>query len=595
VELGGLPAADGQWPARVGGSLRLKAYAFVRSFGLAIYLLNTSIPFVDDIFSQLRAAADTRILAEIRDGEVTGVTGNELLELIRKARTFVASKKLRKGDRCGLLAANSIRWVAMDLALMAEGLIVVPLYSRQAPAELVAMMKDCTPSLVCCGDAALREGIAQSWREAPAQYLFNEIFAGVDGVELEPAQVGKDDPVKIIYTSGTSGEAKGVVLTAANVGFMLDRTAERLSELMSISASGSTAQDRIFHYLPFTFAASWIALLTFLKRRSLVTINMDLAKIANDMRVVAPDYFLNVPQLLERMRRAVDEQLWQTGGVAQAIYSRAKAAWVRQQEKQPKAGDALWLGLANWLVFPAIRKKMIGKNLKALICGSAPLSAETQLYFMMLGIRVLQVYGLTETTAICTMDDPNHVEVGRVGPAIAGMEMRLGENDEIAVRGPNIFLKYWNRPEQTAEALRDGWFHTGDQGEVNAVGNWRIAGRIKNLIVLGSGHKISPETIENAIAKLLPDAQQIVVVGNGWGYLSVLVNGSIASEKVQAALDAVNSELPHYKQVRAFRVISDPFSIENGLLTVNGKLKRDAIADRMKSEIEDMYRVRQAV
>ncbi len=276
------------------------------------------------------------------------MTGGELLELVRKARTFIASKGLKKGDRCGLLAANSIRWVAMDLALMAEGLIVVPLYSRQAPAELVAMMKDCTPSLVCCGDAALRDGIAQSWPEAPPQFLFDEIFAGVDGVQLDRPQVGNDSPVTIIYTSGTSGEAKGVVLTAANVGFMLERTAERLGELMSgRSASGSAEQDRIFHYLPFTFAASWIALLTFLKRRSLVTINMDLAKIANDMRAVAPDYFLNVPQLLERMRRAVDEQLWQTGGVAQAIYARAKGAWARQQDGQPKAGDALWLGLAN--------------------------------------------------------------------------------------------------------------------------------------------------------------------------------------------------------------------------------------------------------
>jgi long-chain acyl-CoA synthetase len=313
------------------------------------------------------------------------------------------------------------------------------------------------------------------------------------------------------------------------------------------------------------------------------------------MRTVAPDYFLNVPQLLERMRRAVDEQLWQTGGVAQAIYSRAKAAWVRKQEKQSKSGDALWLRLANLLVFPAIRKKMIGRNLKALICGSAPLSAETQLYFMMLGIRVLQVYGLTETTAICTMDDPNRVEVGCVGPAIPGMEMKLGENDEIVVRGPNIFSGYWNRPEQTAEALRDGWLHTGDQGEVSVAGNWRIAGRIKNLIILGSGHKISPEPIENAISKLLPEAQQVVVGGDGRGYLSALVTGSMTSEKVQAALDAVNPEMPHYKQVRAFVVLPEAFTIENGTLTVNGKLKRDVIAARMKNEIDDMYRVKQAV
>jgi len=214
---------------------------------------------------------------------------------------------------------------------------------------------------------------------------------------------------------------------------------------------------------------------------------------------------------------------------------------------------------------------------------------------MMLGIRVLQVYGLTETTAICTMDDPNRVEVGRVGPVIPGMEMRLGENDEIVVRGPNVFSGYWSRPEQTADAMRGGWFHTGDQGEVNAAGNWRIAGRIKNLIILGSGHKISPEPIENEVAKNLPEAQQVVVVGNGRGYLTAIVTGNVSPERVQAALDVVNPELPHYKQVRGFVVRAEAFSIESGMLTVNGKLKRDMIAARMKDEIEEMYGVRQAV
>lgn len=564
----------------------------MRLFGTAhTQVLSSLIPFIGEIFSQLRAAGEVRVLAEICDGQISSVSGNELLELVRKARTFIASRQLAEGERCGLLAANSIRWVAMDLALMAEGLIVVPLYARQSPAELIAMMKDCTPSLLCCGDASLRDSIRQSWADAPSQFLFDEIFAGVEGIELDRPRMEKDSAVTIIYTSGTSGEAKGVVLTAANVGFMLERTAERLSELML----GANGQDRIFHYLPFTFAASWIALLTFLKRGSLVTINTDLTKIAADMRTVAPDYFLNVPQLLERMRRAVDEQLWQTGGPAQAIYSRAKAAWARCQDGNPQSRDGMWLWLANRLVFPAIRKKMIGKNLKALICGSAPLSAETQLYFQMLGIQVLQVYGLTETTAICTMDDPNRVEVGRVGPAIAGMEMRLGENDEIVVRGPNIFREYWNKPQQSAEALRDGWFHTGDQGEMNAAGNWRIAGRIKNLIVLGSGHKISPEPIETAIAKLLPEAQHVVVVGNGRGYLTAIVTGNITPAQVQEALDGVNVDQPHYKQVRAFIIGDQDFSIENGLLTVNGKLKRDAIASRMKDEIEEMYGVKQAV
>lgn len=548
------------------------------------------MPFVGEIFAQLKAAPSKVVLQEIRGAQVTGVNGSELLELIRKARTFLASKGLNKGDRCAILGANSIRWIALDLAAMAEGLIVVPLYFRQAPSELAAMMKDSTPSLLCCGDMALRESIHEAWPGVPSQFLFDEIFAGAEGVALDRPQVREEDPVTIIYTSGTSGEAKGVVLTAANAGFMLGCTSARLDELMG----GRSGQDRIFHYLPFSFCASWIAVLTFMLRGSLVTLNTDLSKIPNDVPLVAPHYFLNVPQLLERMRRGVDEQMAQRGGLAATMYSRGKSAWAGQGPGSHSSAG-VWFWLARVLVFRAIRKKLFGAHLKALICGSAPLTPETQDYFRMLGIPVLQVYGLTETTGICTMDDPKRPVPARVGPAIPGIEMKLAENDEIVVRGPNIFPGYWNRPQQTAEVLKDGWFHTGDQGELDSTGTWRIVGRIKNLIILGSGHKLSPEPIEEEIARRLPAAQQVVVIGNGRGYLSAIVTGAVAREKVQSALDTVNAQLPHYKQVRAFYVQEQPFSIENALLTANGKLKRDLISERMKSEIEEMYRVKQSV
>jgi long-chain acyl-CoA synthetase len=558
------------------------------------------VSFLDEIFGQLEAAGDAVVVRELRGGETQQAaslqSGSGLLGLIAQAQEFVAARGLKKGDRCALLAHNSIRWVAMDLAIMAEGLIVVPLYARQAPAELVAMMKDCSPALICCGDALLRDGILIEWPEAPPQALFEDVFGG-DSRPLRktqgawhPRSHADSDPVTIIYTSGTSGEAKGVVLTAGNVGHMLGCTSGRLDALMK----SDRGQDGVFHYLPFCFAGSWIMLLTCLLRRNSLSLNMDLSKIASDMRGVAPDYFLNVPALLERMRKAVDEQLWKTGGVVLSIYSRAKGAWVRKQEGLASFADSMWLALANAVVFPTIRKKMIGSKLKALICGSAPLSLETQLYFMMLGIPVLQVYGLTETTAICTMDDPGHVTPGRVGPAVHGVEMRLGENDEIVVRGPNVFPEYWNRMQETAKVLRDGWFHTGDQGEVDAAGNWRIAGRIKNLVILGSGHNIAPEPIEDEVLRNLPGALQVVLMGNGRGYLSAVVTGDVTREGVQAALDGVNPGLPHYKQVRAFHICPEPFSIENGLLTANGKLKRDLIAGRLKDEIEEMYGVKQA-
>ena len=552
--------------------------------------LAKQMSFLKDIFDRLETAHDTVVLQEPRDGQTVAVTGRDLLEMVAKTRNFLASQGLKEGDRCALLAHNSIRWVTMDLAIMAEGLIVVPLYARQAPAELIAMMKDCSTALICCGDAELRDGIVQNWPDAPPQFLFNDIFASsTAGISTKP-QLSDSDPVTIIYTSGTSGEAKGVVLNAANIAHMLGCTSGRLDVLMN----NRQGQDRVFHYLPFCFAGSWIMLLTCLLRGSLLTLNTDLSKLANDMRAAAPDYFLNVPALLERMRKAVDEQLWKTGGLAFVIYRRAKSAWVRKQERRASFSDSVWLALAKAMVFPTIRKKMIGSNLKALICGSAPLNMETQLYFMMLGIPVLQVYGLTETTAICTMDDPRHVEPGRVGPVISGIEMKLGESDEIIVRGPNIFPGYWNRPQETAKVLRDGWFHTGDQGEVDATGNWRIIGRIKNLIILGSGHNIAPEPIEDEVLQNLPGVQHVVLVGNGRSYLSAIVAGNVTREQVQKALDAVNPQLPHYKQIRAFHIHAEPFSIENGLLTANGKLKRDLIAARLQDEIEEMYGVKQA-
>jgi long-chain acyl-CoA synthetase len=181
------------------------------------------------------------------------------------------------------------------------------------------------------------------------------------------------------------------------------------------------------------------------------------------------------------------------------------------------------------------------------------------------------------------------VEAGYVGTAITGIEMKIAENEEIVVRGPHIFPGYWNRPEETARVVKDGWFHTGDQGEVNVRGNWRISGRIKNLIILNSGHNIAPEPIEEKIARLLPVAQQVVVVGNGRGYLCALITGVVEATAAQATLDALNPELPHYRQIRNFVVLPEAFSAENGLLTSNGKLRREAINKRYAAEINAMY------
>jgi long-chain acyl-CoA synthetase len=544
------------------------------------------VNFLQNIFARLADSPGSTVIEEMRPEGRVSVTAGALLERVAVARAFVAAAGLRKGDRCALLSANSIHWVALDLAAMADGIIVVPLYARQAPVELAAMIRDCQPAMVCCGDADLQRNLLAAWPGgAPRTVVLEEIFASglrEPGVHTDPTPLADSDPVTIIYTSGTSGESKGVVLNVGNVTYMLSCTTARLEQLMGQRAE----PDRVFHYLPFCFAGSWILLLSSLLRLSELRLSMDLTHLADDLRAAAPDYCQNVPQLLERMRAAVEAQIAKRGGFANTIFTKAKAASLGSTNG---AGSGISLLLARKLIFPAIRKKL-GPNLKALICGSAPLALETQLFFQMLGIPVLQSYGLTETTAICTMDDPRRVEPGAVGPAIPGIEMKLGDFSEILVRGPNIFSGYWNRPEETAKTMSNGWFHTGDQGERTPNGNWRVVGRLKNLLVLSSGHNIAPEPLEEKLKGAIPAAQQVVMFGNGRSFLTALVIGDVALGEVEAAVSELNSGLPHYRQIRAFHIEPEPLTVESGLMTVNGKLRRDAIAAHFREAIESMYR-----
>jgi long-chain acyl-CoA synthetase len=559
------------------------------------------LTFLETIFTRLAGAANTPVAGEVRDGQIASISGGELLAMIAQARRFLAARGLKRGDRCALLAPNSVRWAALDLAMMAEGLIVVPLDVRQVGSELTAMIEDSTPALLCASDAALADAALAKLSAPPPVVFFDAIFGGDSAVGESPAPPyhhADHDAVTIVYTSGTSGEPKGVVLNAGNVTFMLSRTNARLDQLMG----QRNEPDRVFQYAPFCFGAARILLLTSLSRNCFLTLSTDLTKLADELKIAGPNYFVNVPLFLERVRRKVEESIQKRGGAAAAIFARARRALVqRHSGAGVSLADSSCLRLANAAIFPAIRKN-IGPNLKALICGSAPLALETQLFYMMIGIPVLQVYGLTETTAICTMDDPAHVVPGRVGPAVPGIEMTIAENGEILVRGPNVFPGYWQRPEESAKALEGGWFHTGDQGEVDAKGNWRITGRIKNLLVLNSGHNVAPEPLEHELAAHLPEAQQVVLLGNQRSFLAALVtaagsNGAangLDEGRVRAALDSVNAGLPHYKQIRAFHIVGEPFSTENGLLTTMGKIKRDAISARFAREIEQIYQKKPA-
>ena len=545
--------------------------------------------FLEVILSNLERTSDKVILSEIHESGVVSTTCHQLGTAIDQVRRVLKEAGLQRGDRCALLAPNSSQWVAVDLAIMAEGAIVVPLYARQAPAELAAMMKDCTPRLLVCANEELKQSILAVWPNAPRTLLYSEVSSSSVCKQLRlgsPVLLSADSPIAIIYTSGTTGDPKGVVLNVGNLSFMVQRTTAQLQELVAgVSKNGD---DRVFHCLPFCFAGSWILLLTCLYRSNALMMSMDLNRLADELKVATPHYLLNVPALLDRIRNGILGQLKKKGGLALTLFEKGQVAWLARREGKGGIADSVWTMLAKRLVFPKIRER-IGPNLVALICGSAPLSEETQSFFIMLGIPVLQVYGLTETTAICTMDDVHDYTPGRVGPAVPGIEMKLGENHEILVRGPNVFPGYWNRPETTAKVLKDGWFYTGDQGEADEKGNWKIVGRLKDLIIPSSGHNISPEPIEQMVLSALPEAEHVMAVGNGRKFLSVIVTGNLSLAQIESALNNVNQGLPHYKQIRRFVRSPEPFTVESGLLTANRKLKRALIEAHFRSEIEALY------
>ena len=425
--------------------------------------------FLQRIFDNFRDKPELAKLIEVHATTLRGTDGRGTLDLIATARSFVESAGVKPGDRVALLAPNSTRWVAADLAALAQGAIVVPLYDRQDASELAVMLRSSKPKLLIAGNDELAKSIEDEWGDRGDARIatLKEVFGHAEANNGDPHAFGADDTVAIIYTSGTSGEPKGVMLSRANVDFMMERTITRLDRVVAAtrSASREGEPDRVFHFLPFCFAASRMMLWTQLSRPNPVMMSTDLDKLVVEIATAKPNYFLNVPAVLERIRSGVRGKIRERGGVAMELYERGHKAYRSMVDGRASFFERVSLGLAEKVVFSRI-KQQIGPNLEFLISGSAPLSEDTQKWFQMLGIPVYQAYGLTETTGIVSLDEPDKVVAGRVGYPIDGVQTKISEEGELLVKGPNIFSGYWEMTEATEKAIVDGWFHTGDQVEI---------------------------------------------------------------------------------------------------------------------------------
>ncbi len=539
---------------------------------------------VSDILERLAAFPEHPALSEVVKGALHATTAGKLLDAVNAARNLLAERGFRPGDRCALIGPNGPAWCAACLAVLAEGGVLVPRYHRQAVSEVLPSLRDADPAVIWCGSAALRDEIGTLWYDAPPVLLLDEILSTAPDVSRVGGLTNVDPtaPVAIFYTSGSTGEPRGAVLTAENVDFILTRTSDLVRRWL---AGIAPAELRVFHYLPLCFVGSWVNVLIALRMGYRLIFGTDLDRLAADIALTQPHYFQNVPIVLERFRTGITRHIVGAGRVPRLLFREAGAAWSRKASGMSRPLDPIRLGLARALLFAKVRRRF-GQDLRALISGSATLAADVQSFFEMLGIPVVQTYGLSETAAICTIHPPGEGVPGTVGFALEGVAMRLGDDQEILVRGPNVFAGYWQRPEETAEAFSGGWFRTGDQGEVDSAGRWRITGRIKNIIVTSAGHNVSPEPIEDALRRHLPTAEHVVVLGDDRKHIIAVATGQVTSAQVEASVSAVNASLPHYKRIYSHHISPVRFTVENGMLTATHKLNRRAIEAFVSTSLE---------
>ena len=532
------------------------------------------LSFVERILELMEQRPEASFLREVRGQKVALQTNEVSRRRLLAARGTLRSRGLVAGDRIALVAPNSIDWACADLACLAEGIVVVPLYHRQSAGALASVARDAEVSLVI--------GPPEFALAGTPHLTFERLFQGTPAEE-NPRPLADEDPVTIVYTSGTSSDPRGVVLRRANVDFMLERTSQALGSLMGDAGEA----ERVYHYLPFCFCGSRLVLWTALLRGSHLFISTDLERLREEIRVAQPHYFLNVPMLLERIKSGVDEAFRRRARPVRWLYDRVSALICG--DTPTRAVDRAYLALARVVLFPKIRSAF-GANLQALICGSAPLRSELQRWFAGLGLPVYQVYGLTETTGIVSMDIPPASRPGWVGKPLDGVDVRIDDSGELLVRGPNNFGHYWRQPDRTSQVFSGEWFRTGDLAEIDADGSLRIIGRARDVLVATSGHNITPEPIEEKLISTIPGAEQVVLFGHGRPFLTALVAGKVSEQHIESAISSLNSSVPHYQRVRRFVIADESFTPENGLLTANRKLRRRAIEQQYAKRLEEAYR-----
>jgi len=561
-----------------------------------------------------------------QDGEWAKRSFAEVEETVRGLALGLVELGVGKGDKVSILANTRAEWTYCDFAALSIGATVVPIYQTNSPEECQYVLENSDAKVVVVEDEEQIEKIRAVRERLPLlEHVVRMSGESEDAISLEALAArgaGRDaaewerlwqavtpeDVCTFIYTSGTTGPPKGCIITHGNYRAMLDMVNEN---------SVIEGEDVTYLYLPLAHSfALLIQLGSFDLGATLAYWERDPLKIMPNLAEVKPTYFPSVPRIFEKIYTLATGAMEKEGGLKKAIFDWSIRVGGRVRELEREGREPGFLlrkqyEFADRKVLSKIRD-LFGGRLRLAVSGAAPINPDILRFFDAAGVLVLEGWGMTETSTAATISTPEDYRIGTIGKPFPGCDVRIAEDGEILVKGPNVFQGYYKNEEATRETIVDGWLHTGDLGSIDEDGFISITGRKKDIIITAGGKNITPANLESEI-KQHPLVSQCVVVGDRRPYLVALVTLDpeeavayakehglpedpaqlAANPDVRAAIEAhlaqVNEKFARVEQVKKIAILPHDLTQESGELTPTLKVKRAVVADKHSDEIERLY------
>ncbi|HEU5254023.1 MAG TPA: long-chain fatty acid--CoA ligase [Solirubrobacterales bacterium] len=581
---------------------------------------------VADLLPKAAALYGPNVAVKYKEGDRwLSKTFSEVQEIVMPLALGLVELGIQKGDRVSILGNTRPEWTYFDFAALSIGATVVPIYQTNSPEECRYVLENSDSKVVIVEDAEqlekvravrdklpLLEQIVLMTGEAEDALSMDQLAARASGDASRWEQlyeaVTPEDICTFIYTSGTTGPPKGCIISHGNYRAMLDMVKET-----SVIEEG----DVTYLYLPLAHSfALLIQLGSYDLGTTIAYWERDPLKILPNLAELKPSYFPSVPRIFEKIYTAATSAIEKEGGLKKAIFNWAIKTGEKMRETERAGRKPGFLlqrqyDFADKKVLSKIRG-LFGGNIRLAVSGAAPINPEILRFFDAAGVLVLEGWGMTETSTAATISSPDDFKVGTIGKPFPGCEVKIAEDGEILVKGPNVFQGYHKNPEATAETIVDGWLHTGDIGEIDSEGFIKITGRKKDIIITAGGKNITPANLEAEI-KQHPLVSQCVVVGDRRPYLVALVTldpeeavkyaqehdlpedlarlaaNADVKASIEAHVEKINQNFARVEQVKKISILPEDLSQENGELTPTLKVKRAVVAQKHEGAIEQLY------